>query len=209
MTNTSRILKADEELQIAWGVVYMPEIKDSHGDFMTAEEIRAMAYRWMAQGDPEAVDLNHDQKNSGARIVESFIVRDGDPDFPVPGSWVVGVHVPDVMLWKAIKDGVYNGFSMEALVTHGPSELLVPDFPAVIVGKTFPGPDGHVHTFMARYDADGVFKGGRAYAADGTDGHTHTIKKAVVSEETDGHAHRFALVEHVFTGATLSELEAA
>lgn len=38
------ILKTEEEKQLVTGVVYEPDVEDSHGDTMTAEEIEKAAY---------------------------------------------------------------------------------------------------------------------------------------------------------------------
>jgi hypothetical protein len=75
------------------GEVYSPDFPDSQGDYMTAEEIRLMAYRFMAKGEPYRIDKEHDKKECGAFVVESFIARENDPDF-ISGSWVIGVHIP-------------------------------------------------------------------------------------------------------------------
>lgn len=41
------ILKTEEEKQLVTGVVYEPDVEDSHGDTMTAEEIEKAAYTFM------------------------------------------------------------------------------------------------------------------------------------------------------------------
>ena len=110
----SSLQKADAELQIVWAEVYVPNIPDSQGDFMSAETIREMAYTFLKNNYLTHVDVNHNNVLSGASVVESFIAREGDPDF-VPHSWVVGVHVPDPALWEDIKTGKLNGFSLEGM----------------------------------------------------------------------------------------------
>ncbi len=47
----------------------------------------------------------------------------------IPGSWVVGVHVPDESTWNLIKTGELNGFSLEGIGHKKPQtlEFYVPD----------------------------------------------------------------------------------
>jgi hypothetical protein len=105
------IAKADDERHLAYGAVYVPNVPDSHNDWMSADEIEKAAHRFLASGAVNNVDHEHDLKNTGSVVVESFIARDGDADFPV-GAWVVGVHVPSPDLWRMVKSGEITGFSM-------------------------------------------------------------------------------------------------
>jgi hypothetical protein len=45
------IKKQDDALQVVWGEVYAPGFPDSQGDFMTAETVREMAWRFMRKSD--------------------------------------------------------------------------------------------------------------------------------------------------------------
>ena len=85
---------------------------------MTAVEIQKMAHEFIRAGKMAQIDLMHGNKIvSGASVVESFVADETDSRF-LPGSWVIGVHIPDAQLWGAIKKGEIGGFSMEALVTR-------------------------------------------------------------------------------------------
>ena len=65
------------------------------------------------------VPKRHDGKTDrGLQIVETFIARDDDT-LSIPGSWVVGIHVPHPETWEAVKKGDLNGFSMEAYERRG------------------------------------------------------------------------------------------
>jgi hypothetical protein len=196
----STIQKTDDEKQIVWGAVYVPDKVDSQGDYMSAEEIEKAAYLFMSKGIVSNIDMNHDNEKTGAYVIESFIAREGDPDFPVVGTWVVGVHIPDEDLWEKVKDGTINGFSMEAAVRTRPGEVEVPGVPFAIKGETEPGPDGHVHEFEAYFDDEGVLTGGRTEVhKDPETGreHFHVIRKPVVTEKTAEHAHRFVEVKEM------------
>lgn len=184
--------KFDEELRIVWGEVYAPNVPDSQGDFMSAAEIRKMAYRFMEAQYGHNIDLEHDFQQTGSFVVESFIAREGDPLF-IEGAWVLGVRIPSDELWQAVKDGKINGFSFagEAITTATTLALEVPD---QIVGVT-DTVSGHSHTFVVAYDQGGSFLGGKTGPA--LDGHVHEIKRGTITEPANGHTHRFSFVEEL------------
>lgn len=189
MHDTKPLKKFDDELQIVWGEVYAPGIPDSQGDFMSAEEIRKMAYDFMLQGKQQMVDVNHDNQLYGCCVVETFIARDDDSVF-IPQSWVVGVCIPDATLWGMVKSGELNGFSLQGLAVTQQTTLTL-TIPEKVTGETTEA-NGHVHRFTVRFSADGSFQGGET---DTVDGHSHKIVRGTVTETVSGHSHRFSFVE--------------
>lgn len=187
--STVGIKKADQQLQVVYGEVYAPNIPDSQGDYMTAEEIRKMAWNWLRKGQTHMVDVNHDNQLYGCAAVESFIARDDDTLF-IPGSWVIGIHIPDQALWAKVENQEINGFSLEAMAvqTRGAREFEIPE---TMTGYT-DEESGHVHKFEVSFDKEGEFLGGQT---DEVDGHSHKIVKGTLTETSDGHAHRFSFVE--------------
>ena len=122
--NTETIVefkKSDAKQQIVYGEVYKPNVRDSDGNFMTAETIEKMAHDFLGKARTSHISKNHDGNNDKGYVVESFIVRKGDPDF-IEGAWVVGVHVPDIEFWKQIENGTLTGFSIEGIATLIPDE---------------------------------------------------------------------------------------
>lgn len=184
-----QIKKFDDELQIVWGEVYVPDIPDSQGDFMTAAEITTMAHDFVRKGRLNKVDKNHDNKDGSEQVVETFIARKDDPDF-IAGSWVVGVHIPDSAEWALVKDGTYNGFSMQAMAVKKKT-IIVREVPEMAVGFT-ENVDGHAHKFTVRFSEKGELVGGET---DDEDGHRHQIKRGTLTEETNGHTHRYSYLE--------------
>lgn len=181
---------ADEQ-QIVMAEVYAPMIPDSDGEYMDAESIRLMAYKFMRSMKLDQVDKQHtNELSAGARVVESFIAREGDPMF-IEGAWVVGIHIPDADDWAKVKKGEINGFSIEAMVSKTIMEVEV-DVPPVIQGSTFKGDDGHVHKFYVAYSDAGEFMGGRT---DVVAGHSHVIKRGTITETANEHSHRFSHVD--------------
>lgn len=180
----------DEELRLVYAEVYAPNVPDSSGDYMTVEEVRKAAYDFVRKGRLANVDVQHDNKTTeGVQIVESFISREDDKTF-LPNSWVVGVHIPDDDLWSRVKKGEINGFSLEALTKVEDVEVEV-EIPPVVSGHTSKSED-HDHKFYVAYDDAGKFLGGRT---DSVNGHVHLIKAGTVTEEVDGHTHKFSAVD--------------
>ena len=198
MSQATLKLAADSsnpELRIVWAEVYAPNIPDSDGEFMDAEAIRTMAYKFLKEKKLDSIDVQHDNKLvPGAHVVESFIARKGDDTF-IEGSWVVGLHVPDDSTWDRIKKGEINGFSIEAFVTKQPTEIEI-EIPPVLMGKTSKSED-HEHEFYVAYDANGNFKGG---TTNNVNGHSHKILKGTVTETVNNHSHRFSFVESLKAG---------
>jgi hypothetical protein len=118
----------------------------------------------------------------------------------IPGSWVLGVHVPDNE-WALVKSGELNGFSMDGFGVRVETVIEL-DLPEMVTGKCDPGPDGYVHTFYVKFDEEGNFIGGETDA--GPDGHRHKILRGTCTEVTNGHSHRFSFVEGVL-GAQISD----
>lgn len=138
------IKRADAKRRLVFGEVYAPNRLDTHGEAMAAEDIEIMAHRFLHLVDPnKAIDTQHDNKPNGSYPVESFIARDGDPDF-TPGAWVLGVKVPDDGIWAKIESGEIAGFSFEARV-EAHKEVVQIEMLRDLVGATEAAEDGHRH----------------------------------------------------------------
>lgn len=172
--------------RLVFGEVLVPEVPNVCGDFHTVDSVREFAYKFMTRGF--GVNVEHDNPDvSGQQlhVVESFIAREGDPDFTV-GSWVVGVHVLDDELWGKILDKEINGFSYEAFVAMLPVEVIV-DEAMTSSGTTEPDPfDGHTHTFFVQLDDNGRPITG---ATSVSNGHSHNITTHTVTDEMFSHSH--------------------
>lgn len=200
MSSTSTfvpISKMDADRQLIYGEVYVPMVPDTQGDFMTAPEIEKMAHKFISKGLVSNVDTEHNLEGNGSLVVESFIAREGDPDFIV-GSWVVGVHVVDTAVWKSVKDGEINGFSMFGSGTREEKllEIEIPD-DGILKGDTaVAGMEDHTHEFAVKFDNDGKFLGG-VTGPGGPDGHIHKVERGTITEEggPDGHSHRYSFLE--------------
>ncbi|MEJ6846738.1 XkdF-like putative serine protease domain-containing protein [Sinorhizobium fredii] len=192
------IKKTDDEQQLVFGEVYAPGFPDSQGDFMTEASIQKMAHEFLHKGLVDKIDVQHSQQESGCYVVESFIAREDDTIF-IPGSWVLGVKVPDPQVWSLVKSGELNGFSLDGMGVRVDT-LLEIDMPEVLEGET-EEEHGHRHRFFVKYDQDGNFLGG--WTDVGPDGFRHKIVSGTVTEPANGHAHRFSFVEGVLHAQAL------
>ncbi len=200
-----QLKKFDDELQVVWGEVYLPNFPDSQDDFMTAEEVRDAAYSFMGQCRMRKIDTMHDNVENGSFVVESFIAMDGQTTF-IPGAWVVGVHIPDTGIWGKVKSGELNGFSMEALAIKTATEIII-EVPEVMQGVTERSGDTmHTHKWHIRFSPEGEFLGGSTGSVlDGDDPdpeHDHKISKGTVTEQggENPHRHRYSFVEVAIGG---------
>ena len=189
----------DDELQVFYAEVYLPDTPDADNNYMTVEDIRKMAYKYMA--DPVAtVDLDHDNNPTSCQVVESFIARAGDVF--TEHSWVIGVHVPDVDLWNAVKSGEYTGISIEAsvLMTAGDEPDAIATVPEYTTGFTAKAAD-HSHTFTVKINEKGKVTG----TTDVVDGHSHQINHLARTTKAADHYHRFNFWD--FVDVDLSDLQ--
>lgn len=180
--------------RIVFAEMLIPETPNSYGDYWTKEGIREAAYEFAKQG--YGIDVNHDNNDvTGAvHVIESFIAREGDPDFIV-GSWVVGMHIADDTMWDQVLAGEINGYSYEAIISFTDAILAVDD-DGLRMGYTEPDVnDGHIHSFILTVDDEGfILEGG----TDTVNGHSHSISGSVVTDAAeDGHVHRFNYVTGV------------
>ena len=130
----AQIKKYDEEQQLVYGEVYAPGFPDSQGDFMTRESIQKMAHEFLRKGLVNKIDLHHSEIDSGCYVVESFIAQESDQVF-IPGSWVLGVKVPDRSTWSLVKSGQLNGFSLDGQGVRVDTDFEI-EMPETISGET-------------------------------------------------------------------------
>lgn len=174
-----------------YGAVYAPLEVDTDWETITPEDLKKMAHEFIAQGKVLNIDWQHNRIPTGAEVVESFIARKGDPDYP-EGAWVLGVRVPEGPLWEEIRKGRINGFSVDMSVLKVPKRVAV-DIARIALGVTEENVNGdevprHRHEFYVEFDSQGRVVLG---TTETVQGHRHEIISTVRTEETDGHSHRF------------------
>lgn len=177
--------------RLVYGQVYAPDTLDSHGHFMTSEELRNVAHNFLLDGLLTSIDIQHNNVTIQASIVESFIARKGDPDFE-EGAWVAVVKIDDPVVWDAVKRGIINGYSFEILTYRQEMEVEF-EYKSWYYGFTDPDPyDKHTHPFIVRMDDNGEILWGKTGV--GSDGSpSHTITRSNVTEAVEGRTHRIHL----------------
>lgn len=125
---TFEIIKTDDELMRAYGVVYAPDQEDAHGDTADAATIRKAQAEFMREGRVQNIDTEHSFTAEMAFVAESWLVRKSDPLFSdePEGAWAVGIQIGDPDLWKQLKSGELTGISLAGVARMEPE----PDDPA-------------------------------------------------------------------------------
>lgn len=128
-TSFGKILKADKKNHYVTGIVYEPKKEDSHGDFMTEEEITKAAYYFAKNSNQ--IDLQHNKLPlEGATVVESWIAK---ADFtlnqePVQkGTWLMTVEIANNDIWNKIEKGEITGFSMGGVANFSKEDKELED----------------------------------------------------------------------------------
>lgn len=125
---TVKIAKAGPEpstsgdLRYVLGVVLEPETVDGQGDVYSADEIRQTAWSYMKHF--RNVGLMHKGLVNGkVALVESWIAP---CDLSVAGttiktgSWLMGLHVADDLIWQDVKAGKLTGLSIGGFARKDP-----------------------------------------------------------------------------------------
>ena len=176
--------------RIVMAEVLVPDTPNVFNDYWTRENIQHAAYSFLMQGF--GIDIEHDNIDVTGKVyvVESFIVRPGDPDF-IEGAWVIGMYIADDAIWQDVLDNKINGYSYEALVTFLSASLETVD-DGIRQGITEPDlTDGHTHEFMVMVDmTNRPVDGGTSE----TNGHAHTISVHTLTNPAAGHTHRYNIV---------------
>ena len=199
MGHPAKLLKRDDQTweQVVMAEMLIPNVPNSYGDVYTEEAIREAAYLFAQKG--YATDTDHDQEDilgTGAVVVESFIAREGDPDF-IKGSWVVAMKILDDELWAKILGGEINGYSYEATALMTP--IVIQNLAnRQVVGVTEPDPiDGHTHDYVVLLNAlNRPVSGGTGVA----NGHSHRITTHTVTSVYrdilgNEHNHRYQVIQ--------------
>lgn len=114
----------NDEQMIVKGAALIPDKliyrNDSLGEryvYFSKETIRRFAELLMNK-QKEKFNLGHTDNYLKANVVESYFATEPN-EFNVPeGSWIVSLHVLDSIAWNKIKNGEYNGFSVQGLFAN-------------------------------------------------------------------------------------------
>jgi len=106
------ICSENDEQRKVYGIVYMPDTVDAHGDYADAETIEKAAHDFIA--NYRKMDIQHNMEDGAGVIVESSIAP---VDFVVngeeikKGTWVIA-SIASEPVWERIKKGELNSYSL-------------------------------------------------------------------------------------------------
>ena len=102
------VVKRDPARRVVLGEVLVPDRTDAQGDRVDAAGVERAAHEFLSRS--RTVGANHRLFKGVGEVVESFIAREGDPEF-TPGAWVLGVRcTPEI--WARVESGELTGFSI-------------------------------------------------------------------------------------------------
>ncbi len=100
---------------LVYGTVYQPNVKDADGDWACRETIKKAAHDFLRGGGNANVDIQHDEKPSGAHVVESYLDE--------KGAWQVAIQMdPQSAEFKKVQKGELKGLSMGAFCEKAEEE---------------------------------------------------------------------------------------
>ncbi|MBM0064937.1 XkdF-like putative serine protease domain-containing protein [Alkalicoccobacillus gibsonii] len=114
-TKEVKLIRKEDEQQLVYGIVYEPDVEDSHSDYMTASEIEKAAHGFMK--DARNIDTQHDFEAGVGEVVESYVAPaefEMNGQTITKGSWVLVTKANDD-IWEQIKKGDITGYSMAGM----------------------------------------------------------------------------------------------
>jgi hypothetical protein len=119
-----RLLKAEGDERIVYGIVLEPDVVDAQKDTYDAATVRTAAHDYMERFQNAGL-MHKKEINDKAKVIESFIAP---ADLTIngqqvkKGAWVMAMRILDEDLWKAAKRGELGGFSIGGSAKRFPEE---------------------------------------------------------------------------------------
>lgn len=111
-TEVKTIVKSDDPEKLVYGVVYEPDVRDAHDDFMSAVDIEKAAHTFME--NYQHIDKQHDFETHAGKVVESYIAPVDmtiEDEVITKGTWILVTKATDD-IWAAIQKGEFTGYSL-------------------------------------------------------------------------------------------------
>jgi len=106
------LVNKDDKEQLVYGVVYEPDMEDSHGDVMKATEIEKSAHKFLKEY--RNIDKQHDFESGVGEVVESYVTPTEmtvGGETITKGTWVLVTKASND-IWEGIQKGEITGYSM-------------------------------------------------------------------------------------------------
>ena len=128
-TDRIELKVADEERKVVVGLALVPEKKiyrfmqgKEFNIFFSKETISKAQELYMKKLNLNNVTAEHEEKVTGASVIESWIVEDSKNDKTdlynlkaTEGSWAIMMKIDNEELWSKVKSGEFKGFSIEGI----------------------------------------------------------------------------------------------
>lgn len=128
--------EVEQQLVFGWANVTLQEDGttpfDWQGDIIATDVLEAAAYNYVLQHG--LANQQHEWGTECGWLVESMMfTKDkmlalGIPEGTVPEGWFVGFYIPDPDVYKKVKNGEYNMFSIEGTAMRIPLETNIPEY---------------------------------------------------------------------------------
>lgn len=127
-TTNCKIVKSDQKMHYVTGVVYEPLTEDSHGNYMTEEEITKAAYGFSKSNGK--IDIQHNFKSlETANVVESYIAKcdmEIEGESVKKGSWLMTIEL-DEGTFDKVRKGEFTGLSMGGVGKYSTEDVKLED----------------------------------------------------------------------------------
>lgn len=133
---------ADDEKRIVLGCALradFPIYRNQNGrEFyvkFSKDVIQELYQKFMIDNRQNRVNVNHQRDVNGVYLIQSFIKDSNMGISPKgfedieDGSWFVAYKIKNSEIWKGVKNGTYNGFSIESITELVPENTVneIPD----------------------------------------------------------------------------------
>lgn len=127
-TEKMKFAITSEDEQIFTGPLMVPdkliyrvdEKGEEYYGFFSSQTIKIISQKYLIEGKQGQVNLEHETPIEGIYLVESWLVADSEKDkaaalgYDVPvNTWMGSMKVTDTDMWNELKNGDFNGFSIE------------------------------------------------------------------------------------------------
>lgn len=128
-TPEKKFYMLNEEKHILYGPAMIPNKKisryEENGDeyfvYFSEETIQKLSENFMNNFNQKNFSFEHENYVDGVTLIEQWLIDNPELDkskslgFSLPkGTWMMGVKVNNIELWEKIKNGIVQGFSIEA-----------------------------------------------------------------------------------------------
>jgi hypothetical protein len=111
-------------------ILRLTEDGEKYYVYFSEQTIEAVSRKFMKNGFGAEVTLEHGQKTDGVYLTELWLVEQPTKDksnlygFTLPRGTLFAVYkVENDAVWQKVKDGTFNGFSIEGLFEHRKSDI--------------------------------------------------------------------------------------